>query len=481
MEKRLRIFGFWALPLILSTGLYAQYPGHPAKDKEKNVQKLRSVAVLEWTGEPGKPSASRIIPIAIYDGERYQDGGLYLAQPAPLSVISGTEYELEQAGTPKGLFDVFSAQNQQGSWYGYGVWKPLVPVKQHKLAKSQVPPTVVKDNDPDRPTLKKADTGGKSDTADAGSTNKTESSDDQANSDPSKPTLHRRQSSDEADGSKAGSAESKPAAKPTEVDPDRPTLHKHSTSPTPTDSTGNSAPVTAMATSDPNRPKLRRGVPEGEVAEVEPTKLTGTPPELQQMAAVSDSAKLEPHPFTYSWANPEDMGKTKAALELLAKKALAQGGWTPLTQPVPGARPAAKPKVTPRTAAARRAAAANKAKQPDLPELSDEKMSSYELSSSGGATLVFSAKTGEGTSERYVTLIAQPDFYGVPHVLLQSVTDADHLDVKPRMRLVDAVDTNGDNHGELIFELRAKSDRQFAIYRISGGRALQTFTTASLQ
>ena len=41
---------------------------------------------------------------------------------------------------------------------------------------------------------------------------------------------------------------------------------------------------------------------------------------------------------------------------------------------------------------------------------------------------------------KYVTLIAQPDFNGVPKVLFKSVTDDDHLDVTPKMRLVDAVD-----------------------------------------
>ena len=91
--------------------------------------------------------------------------------------------------------------------------------------------------------------------------------------------------------------------------------------------------------------------------------------------------------------------------------------------------------------------------------LSDKDFRAYELSYNGGATLVFTAKATIGpnnagvTQEKYVTIIAQPDFNGDPQARFQSVTDAKHLDITPRMKLVDAVDTDGDNRAELIFEL----------------------------
>src|SRR5258708_37909225 len=84
----------WMLPCLLFTAAYAQYPVRPSKDKAKPEPKLRSIAVLEWTGEAGKPRARPIIPIAGYDGGRYQDGGPYLAQPAPLAGLDGTEYDM---------------------------------------------------------------------------------------------------------------------------------------------------------------------------------------------------------------------------------------------------------------------------------------------------------------------------------------------------------------------------------------------------
>jgi hypothetical protein len=73
--------------------------------------------------------------------------------------------------------------------------------------------------------------------------------------------------------------------------------------------------------------------------------------------------------------------------------------------------------------------------------------------------------------------VAQPDFYGQPKVLLKQVASDNALDLTPRFRLVDAVDTEGDGRADLIFELRGQTYRQFAIYRIAGGTATQAFVT----
>ena len=79
----------------------------------------------------------------------------------------------------------------------------------------------------------------------------------------------------------------------------------------------------------------------------------------------------------------------------------------------------------------------------------------FELTYGSGATMVLTAHTdGPPRSQKFVTIIAQPDLYGNVRVLLKSVTDLAHLDETPRMRLVDAVDALADNRGELLFELR---------------------------
>src|SRR3569832_1670676 len=59
------------LGLIASTSL-AQYPGQIEK-KSKDGPTLRAIAVLEWTGDLGKPKKSRLVPITIYDGQALHD------------------------------------------------------------------------------------------------------------------------------------------------------------------------------------------------------------------------------------------------------------------------------------------------------------------------------------------------------------------------------------------------------------------------
>ena len=77
-----------------------QYPGQVSKDK-KDIPELRSIAVLEWEGDLGKPKASRLVPVAVLDGGELQDGGIYLARPEPLAVVPQVEYQLEEDGKPK--------------------------------------------------------------------------------------------------------------------------------------------------------------------------------------------------------------------------------------------------------------------------------------------------------------------------------------------------------------------------------------------
>ena len=173
----------------------------------------------------------------------------------------------------------------------------------------------------------------------------------------------------------------------------------------------------------------------------------------------------------------------QTAMEIAASNAIA------------AAQPPVKPAVKPHTATTRHTATTAHAAttathhhktttaQPIPPKLvfTNERFKAYELTYSGGATLVFSGETTDHAGKtKYVTLIAQPDFNGVPKVLFKSVTDDDHLDETPKMRLVDAVDAKADNRGDLVFELRSSRDREFVIYRVSAGQAEQVFTTGSL-
>lgn len=209
---------------------------------------------------------------------------------------------------------------------------------------------------------------------------------------------------------------------------------------------------------DPNRPRLKRGKSSDSGSEVLPT-LMGIPPEMQQTVAVSDARNRPDHPWKFIWANPDDEVDMKTALEAIARDAL---GLTPLNQ----------------TKARKKAMPAAPAPLPA--PLMDERFQVFELAYGSGATLVLSAHTdGPFAQQRFVTLIAQPDLYGHILVLLKSVTDGAHLDERPRMRLIDAVDALADNRGELLFELRGATQRQFALYRVLRGQAEKLFVTGA--
>jgi hypothetical protein len=191
------------------------------------------------------------------------------------------------------------------------------------------------------------------------------------------------------------------------------------------------------------------------------------------MIAVSDASDREGHPFVYLWADPADATKMQAQMEIAASAAIAAAA--PPVKVVPKAHAAAS------TAPRRRTPSKATPATPPQLVFTNERFKAYELTYSGGATLVFSGETTDPAGKvKYVTVIAQPDFSGVPKVLFKSVTDDDHLDQTPKMRLVDAVDARANNRGDLVFELSSRNDREFVIYRVANGQAEQVFTTGSL-
>jgi hypothetical protein len=200
----------------------------------------------------------------------------------------------------------------------------------------------------------------------------------------------------------------------------------------------------------------------------------GMPPEMEQTVAVSDKKNVPEHEWNYIWANPDDEAKMKSALEEIARDALG------LNPPPPPAPAPAK------TAAHKKAKPAPQVVPPPPAPLLDEQFRVFGLTYGSNATLVLSARTdtapnSDSSQQKFVTLIAQPDLYGTAQVLLKNVTDGAHLDTTPRIRLIDAVDALADNRGELLFELRGATQRQFALYRILRGQAEMLFVTGGAE
>src|SRR3984885_9125462 len=155
--------------IALAAPAGAQYPGHMETTK-KAAPTVRAVAVVEWTGDKAKPSARRLIPTSVFAGEQYQPGGLYLAKPEPLALEPGTEYVLQDAGIARGLFDINTAQDVDGYWFGYGAWKPMAaPPKRAKPKQGKNMPQVVTDAGNGRPHFKGRDSSGSPPSTDSSS------------------------------------------------------------------------------------------------------------------------------------------------------------------------------------------------------------------------------------------------------------------------------------------------------------------------
>lgn len=450
----------------------AQYPGQVSNSGGTPI--LRAVSVYEWTGDEQHPTASRLIPITVFDGQQLQDGGIYMTRPEPLALESDVEYQLKHDGKSTGLFVVESASLDLGSWVGHGDVKALPKPK-------VVPPTPWRgeeeDFSSDEPVLHRKAHPGESTSGASGS-----GSSGQASAgpppDPDRPTLHRPDSSGDS-----GSASNEPPP-----DPDRPTLSNTPSSQSASGSGSASADsdrprlqpktgdddsyvTSASSTADTDRPQLIRGKSSDSGPAVLPA-FVGLPPDISQTVAVSDSRNTPEHLWNYSWANAGDEAKYKGELEDMARTALG------LTPPA-AAKPAPKKNTATKTTMGHKT---QLTLPPPPAPLYDEQFRVFELAYGSGATMVLSAHTtGSGSDEKFVTLIAQPDLYGDLTVLVKNVTDGAHLDQSPRMRLVDAVDAMADNRGELLFELRGATQRQFALYRVLRGQATELFVTGSRQ
>jgi hypothetical protein len=265
--------------------------------------------------------------------------------------------------------------------------------------------------------------------------------------------------------------------------------------------------VEAMPTSlneDPDRPEIHRGKVVSATAP--PPQLTGIPGNLHQAVAVSDAANNPTHVFARDWETPIERAQILAEIEKLAQplvrqylaanhlgpapvSASATAASGPKLNTAPATKSATNPGAPSSRAASPRAkvgstthASSHAASTPAPLTFADEQIFGYTLSYGGLPTFVYSAAlvTTVGPPVR-VTIIAQRLPSGELQTSLSSVTDEGHLDRTPWMRLVDAVDPDDSHRASLLFELRARNSRQFALYSLASAQAQQTFITGVIE
>lgn len=479
-------------------------PGERKVPRKKDAGP-RAVAVLRL-GEKGKAS---LVPVAILIDGRFYDASAYKANPVPMALESGTVYEAERAGNSLGLFTVnaalrSNAANAEIPWLGTGAWVPAGSEAPKKGRKAENVPVGIEPTD-EPPKLTRGGGGARKETpaANAPSGNAPSSSSPPANapsSEDERPRLSK--SSESGAGGTSGSDQGGPGQPPpagqgssgqsssgSNPQGDSKSSEAKPADSKPVDKKDEAAkvniPVSDSGTTEANRPRLRRGKPTGSFADEEipgyskpgassqsapsadATKTAGLAADksnVQLIPAISDAGGPEPRPYTYEWANKDEENERRQQITALAKDEFRKY----LTAQ-------SKASIPPQPASPRSARRTATPKMSE-PILENTKLTAYDVWLMNQPLLILSAEAHmppqpEGSAHvdsdlHYsVLIVAYPDIYNTMHKIYAGITDKYHLDVTPRLELVDAVDADGDGRGELLFREVSDAGSGWAIYR----------------
>ena len=227
---------------------------------------------------------------------------------------------------------------------------------------------------------------------------------------------------------------------------------------------GYSKPGAAAPAATPNADKAAATAADKTAADKAATGPT------QLIPAISDASGPDPHSFTFQWLKDEE-GERRTQMETLAKEQV---------RAYVDARTKAKIVPTPAGAQAARRAPAAKTAAPKTkdPILDNVQMNAYDLWTNNQPVIVLTAEAhmpppAAGTAfsavdaelQYSILLIAYPDTYNNLHKIYSGVTDKFHLDLTPRLELIDALDADGDRRGELLFRETSDNGIGWVIYR----------------
>jgi hypothetical protein len=490
----------------------------PEVKKPKKGKDPRAVGLLQLNSSGN----ATLIPIAILIDGKFHDASVYKANPVPMALESGTVYEAEQAGDSQGLFTVSGALHSKtaGSahpWVGAGSYMPKgseVATTTHKA--EDVPVGLNESGDePPRLTRGKGSKGtGSAKTAPAAtSSNPTSSGGESGSSDKTtaKPpgSSDQAPSSDKAAKSSTAAGSSDKATPPSSSDKDKDKgvaasnsaeQAKPGAAPTSAGgaageqtSKGGASDAASQSQESQNyyRPTLRRGKPtqpapeeeEASAKSVKPGSATAGSPgsatagpssaAVQLVPAISDAGGPDPRPYKFFWKEGEEAERRTQMLALAADEVRAYGNTR-----AKGMIAAKAP------ASAKSGAPARKAKAtPAEPVFENVQFRGFDVWVNNQPVMILSAEAhvppapGAAAAPDFysITLVARTDIYGNLRKLYSGVTDKFHLDVTPRLELIDAVDADGDGRGELLFRETTDAGSGYVIYRATADKLWKMF------
>jgi hypothetical protein len=461
------------LAQILAPTLATAQAGRAAKANQG--PRALGLLVLQPNGK------AQLIPITILIDGQYYDASAFKASPVPMALWSETVYEALRTGVSQGLFTVTGALQQKGAkdaneWMGEGTWQSAESLKAKAVKKPEYSEPRGLNQDEGPPVLRRSG---------AEKPKPTET--------PAPPAAPPVQPAPTGPPNAAPAATGQPApattasasaqpgvpsqtAKPQEdrppEDKDRPVLQRGKPAPQRTDK-HEKASATATkaaghtATAPPSQSPAVPSAPRAQAAN-----------QVQLIPAISDSHARDPIPYTFSMKPDEEQQFRNKMLAMAAGEVRAHAG-----QLSPGGAEASQPV---RATSQRSKATAVK---PAQPIFEDVQLRVFDLANINEPELVLTAnarmpqpsreKEIAGSELHYaVTLVAREDVNGDFHKALANVTDAQHLDVLPRLELIDAVDADGDGRGELLFRQVSDAGSGFVVYRVIGDRLYPLFQGA---
>jgi hypothetical protein len=467
------------------------FPGERKVARKKDLGP-RALGLLRLTSS-GKTS---LAPIAILINGKFWDATVYKADPIPMALESGTVYEAERSGNSLGLFTVSSALhsiavNAANPWIATGTWLPEGTEAPNKALKAETTPVGIDTSD-ERPRLTRnpsKETTPASTVPASPPASKPSSGDEPprlskpaANEAPpasTAPASSAPQGDTTGSGGSSGSSQPAPKSAGSAAPPEaKPAEAKAANRPKEAD--------TNSGASDANRPRLRRGKPAEALPdeEIPGYSKPGAAPSanagkngntssalepVQLIPAISDAAGPEPRSFTFDWLKGEE-GERRQQIMSLAKQELSEYLAAQAKERISAGPPA--------HGASR--------KMPE-PVLEDIRLASYDLWNNNQPVMIFSAQAhlpvppagtpgGADSGLQYsIVVVAYPDIYNNLHKLYTGVTDKYHLDVTPRLELIDAVDADGDGLGELLFRETSDAGTGWVIYRATADTLWKMF------
>ncbi len=477
----------------------------PPEPKKKKVKGPRAVGILQFGS--GKTT---LIPVAILVDGKFYDASAYKADPVPMALESGTVYEAEQAGDSQGLFTVNGALHSksagsQNPWVGTGSYLPQGAEAPKTTRKAEDVPVGL-DNSGDEPprlTRKTSSTSNSSPTSNSGTspaaepsqkpgTNEAPANGSSAggSSEADKPKSEPKPADNTADQNKTGDMGANKQSPATtaagQTPPGQPTAGQASPAPSSTEQASQGQAAQAQQTENYYRPTLRRGKPtQPAPQEDEPTPKVASPGSpanasdsaagggtVRLVPAISDASGPDPRPYKVFWKEGEEDERRKQML------ALARDEVRAYTTALAKNRISAKPPGAKETVAGHKTEA--KGAQPLLDNV---QFHAFDVWANNQPVMILSAEAhfpaapaSVTAPELYnVTIVAKTDIYGNLRKLYSGVTDEFHLDVTPRLELIDAVDADGDGRGELLFRETTDAGSGYVIYRATADKLWKMF------